>query len=193
MLDPADYSNLNDEIIAEKSLKNTEFFGILMTRYKSKLLSYILKISDITAAEAEDLLQDTFIKAYLNLNSFNPQLKFSSWIYRIAHNEVINHYHKNKNKVSLDYNLSPEIVARLINNYDAGRVLDQSYLAESIKKALAAMDLKYREVLILKFWEEKDYQEISDILKKPLGTVSTLVSRAKIRLAEELKKNNFKY
>jgi RNA polymerase sigma-70 factor (ECF subfamily) len=72
-----------------------------VSKYEEKLLRYILRITNIDIEEAENLLQEVFIKVYKNINDYNKSLQFSSWIYRIAHNTSIDYYRKNKNKQSV--------------------------------------------------------------------------------------------
>jgi RNA polymerase sigma-70 factor (ECF subfamily) len=94
--------DLNDEQIVKQVQKGEiDAFGILIARFDKKLLRYISRfVFDIN--EAEDILQNVFIKTYSNLNGFNFQYKFSSWIYRIAHNEVVNYIRKaSKRKVAI--------------------------------------------------------------------------------------------
>jgi RNA polymerase sigma-70 factor, ECF subfamily len=152
----------------------------LMQRYEQKLLHYILRVSNVSLEDAEDMLQDVFLKVYQNLNDFDKSLKFSSWIYRITRNHVISQYRKIKSRgepVSLEaYN---GLVDKLASTNDTMREVDQSFLRAQLNKILSTMDTKYREVMVLKYFEDKDYKEISDILKKPMGTVATLLSRAK--------------
>jgi RNA polymerase sigma-70 factor (ECF subfamily) len=148
-------------------------------------------LTNYTPEEIEDLLQDIFIKVYKNLNSFDQDLKFSSWIYRIAHNEVISsfrlkkrrpwHYPGEENNIEL---------TNLVSEVNIEKEINDKLTRENIEKLLDRLDEKYSEVLILKYFEEKDYQEISDILKKPLGTVATLLNRAKKEFKKEVEKNN---
>ncbi|MBU4536457.1 sigma-70 family RNA polymerase sigma factor [Patescibacteria group bacterium] len=79
-------------------LENSDYFLYLVRRYEQKLTRYIARISNLDKDDIEDVLQDIFIKVYKNLNGFDTSLKFSSWIYRITHNEVISNYRKFKNK-----------------------------------------------------------------------------------------------
>ena len=74
-----EYSDLE---MVEKSLQNVDYFSCIYLRYEKRLLLYIKRISNVTENEAEDILQEAFIKIWRNLNAFNPDLKFSSWIYR---------------------------------------------------------------------------------------------------------------
>jgi RNA polymerase sigma-70 factor, ECF subfamily len=185
--------NMTDEELVRQTLIDKEYFLCLMKRYEKKLLNYIMRITNVSLEEAEDILQDTFIKVYLNLNEFDVSLKFSSWIYRITHNQVISNHRKNLARPSLlildDDNNFLNNIASDLNLSDR---MDSAILKDKIKEILAKLDEKYREVLVLKFLEEKDYKEISDILSKPMGTVATLINRAKKQFKEELEKNNFK-
>lgn len=185
--------NKTDEELARLAIDNEDYFLYLMKRYEQKLLAYIMRISNISFEEAEDILQEVFIKVYLNLNDFNTNLKFSSWIYRITHNQVISNYRKIKARPEhINIEDNDYLIKNLSSDFDISKELDQQILKEKVKKILEAMDIKYREVLILKYLEGRDYEEISDILTKPLGTVATLINRAKKRFKQEMEKQNIK-
>lgn len=183
--------NISDEKLVDLTLKDQKHYAELISRYRYRLLRYIQKITNVTEEDAEDLLQETFIKAYYNLNSFDPDLKFSSWIYRIAHNQVISNFRKLKARPQGHaIQIDEKMVRTLASSLDTKRGADLHYLAENIGLVLSSMDIKYREILILKFLEEKEYKEISDILKKPMGTVATLINRAKKQFKKEAAKLN---
>lgn len=183
-----------DEELVGLVLDDQEFFVYLMERYEKKLMNYILRISNIPYEEAEDVLQNIFIKVYKNINDFDKNLKFSSWIYRIAHNETINNFRKNKARPQVvrenkdDENNYLDL-DRIASNIDIAREVNDKYLKKNIMQLLSKIDIKYREVLILKYIEEKDYKEMSDILKKPMGTIATLLNRAKKQFRKELEKD----
>lgn len=186
-----DCEKKTDEELVSLTLKNKEYFGCIIERYEQKLLRYMRRITNIAEDELKDVLQDTFISAYYNLNDFDVSLKFSSWIYRISHNQVISTHRKNKarphgNLVDIDEN----ILANIADDFDITKSVDIKYLRQHIDKILDHLDEKYKEVLVLRFFEEKDYKEISDILKKPMGTIATLISRAKKQFKDELKSQN---
>ena len=134
--------------------------------------------------ELEDVLQVVFIKVYKNLYGFNIDRKFSSWIYRIAHNEALNHLKKYaKERISLD-----EVEYMIIDEkIDIGGDVDRKILKDSVEKLLKNIKAKYQEPLILFYFEQKSYEEISDILRIPTSSVGTLISRGKKMLKEELK------
>lgn len=182
-----------DEELVAMTLTNEDLFLHIMKRYEGKLMAYIIRISSFSREDAEDVLQEVFIKAYVNLNSFDDNLKFSSWIYRIAHNEAINAYRKKKVRPQSAMDLDDSFLGNLASDLKTDKDADMEYLRKHINSILDRLDIKYKEILILRFWEDKDYKEISDILKKPMGTVATLVSRAKKAFQEEVikEKSNF--
>jgi len=184
--------NKTDEQIVVLTLKNQDYYLCLMKRYEIKLLNYILKISNISREDAEDILQEVFVKAYQNLNDFDLNFKFSNWIYSIAHNTTISVFRKK--------NLRPQTVSWedkdlhniLKSTLDVEDASLQKQTYKHILKIINQLPLKFKDVLILKFVEGKDYREISDILHKPMGTIATLINRAKKFLKQELEKEDIK-
>jgi RNA polymerase sigma-70 factor (ECF subfamily) len=162
-------------------------FGLLIERYEHKLFHYIKRTINFPNQETEDILQEVFIKAYKNLNGFNPELKFSSWIYRITYNHTISYWRKHKNNQSnLSIEDSEVLIKTLSTNEDIPSDLAQQIESQAVREAINSLDNKYRDVLVLKFLEDKSYEEISDILKKPSGTIATLINRAKTKLKNKL-------
>ena len=179
-----------DEELVSLTLKDQDYYYCLVEKYEKKPLRYIMRISSATQEDAEDILQEVFIKVYKNLYNFDVSLKFSSWIYRITHNQTISHYRKLKARPQTIDSDKNEIILEMIrSDDDIIKKMDNKILRKNIDKSLAKINIKYREVLILRFFEEKDYNEMSDILQKPLGTVATLINRAKKKLKEELINN----
>ena len=178
------YETMSDEQLVQLSLKDQDSFYYLIKRYEPKILHYIKRITNISPEESEDLLQEIFIKVYRNLNRFNRKLKFSSWVYRIAHNEIINQYRKKKSySATIDSFAENDDTDYLAGFIGEALDIDNDYIsrenAEKVRAALAKLPDKYREVLILRYFEDQSYKEISDILRKPAGTVATLINRAK--------------
>lgn len=184
-------AEMSDEELVLLTLKNPEAYGFLIERYEEKLARYILRISGGSKEDVEDTLQDVFISAYKNLNDFNQDLKFSSWIYRIAHNKVISHFRKiTARPKTVTYEGDNQLLNILASNEDLAKELERKYTGEEVRAVLNEMDERYKEVLVLKFLEEKDYKEISDILEKPMGTVATLINRAKKQFKEKSPRAN---
>ena len=175
-----DIDEKTDEELVTLVLENQDYFLYLVRRYEQKLFRYISRISSLSQDDIEDVLQEIFIKVYKNLNGFDPDLKFSSWIYRITHNEVISNYRKYKNKAKIiSFDKDGEFIKNIGDEFDIEKDLSLIELKNKIFSILGKMDIKYRDVLVLRFLEEKSYREISDILKKPEGTIATLINRAK--------------
>ena len=188
----ANKENTDEELVV-LSLQNRDFFAYIVDRYEEKLFRYIKRITNLREDDLFDILQDIFIKVYQNLNDYDSNLSFSSWIYRIAHNQTVDTYRKNKARPQGNYiDIDDEILENIVNDFDFIKDIDSGYLKENIKTVLDNLDDKYRQVLVLKFFEEKDYKEISDILKKPMGTVATLINRAKKQFKDEFKKSDIK-
>jgi len=182
-----------DEELVILVLEDQDYFLYLVRKYEKKLSRYISRISNLNQDDIEDVLQDIFIKVYKNLNGFDSDLKFSSWIYRITHNEVINNYRKYKNKAKIiSFDKDGEFIKNIKGELDIEKDLNLAELKDGIFSVLNKMDIKYREVLILKFLEEKSYREMSDILRKPEGTIATLINRAKKQFLKILEKEEIK-
>lgn len=185
----ADKSDLE---LVRLTLADQENFLYLVNRYEKNLLRFIQRISGLSLDDAQDLLQEVFIKVYQNLNDFDQDLKFSSWLYRITRNQVISNYRKNKNRPQMSlFDLDLESCEQLAVDFDINKNIDQNILRQEVNSILERLDLKYREVMVLKYLEDKSYEEISDIIKKPPSTVGTLLRRGKKVLQQELKKQKY--
>ncbi|HXK37507.1 MAG TPA: RNA polymerase sigma factor [Candidatus Paceibacterota bacterium] len=177
MTTPIDCTLNSDEELVTLALQNSDWFFCLAKRYEEKLARYIARISGGHKEDVEDTLQDVFVKTYQNLNSFDTRLKFSSWIYRIAHNESISAMRKRS--VRPVVHLEDEDMQKFAGTLDIEKDINNIFDREIINSILALMDQKYAEVLTLRYLEEKDYIEIADILQKPISTVGNLISRGK--------------
>ena len=165
--------------IVEMTLKDLNSYKYIIDRYESKLLRYIQRVIFVSKEDAEDILQEVFIKAYRNLNGYDSKYSFSSWIYRIAHNEAISFLRKKKKVI--EGNGDIEIFERI----SSGEDIEDDFISElkrkEVRGLLSKLDPKYREVLILRYFEDMEYNEISDILHTSIGNVSSLINRGKSR------------
>lgn len=183
----------SDAELVALSLSDQNNYAYIIKRYEAQLLRYILRLSNNSREEAEDVLQDVFIKVYQNLNSFDPKLKFSSWIYRITHNEVISAFRKNKNKSqAMSWDVDNKIIEQITADFDIKQEVDNDIMSQQVKEILKKMDYKYAQVLELKFLENKSYKEISDILQKPENTIATWINRAKKQFKAKLDQSDKK-
>jgi len=171
MLDLSKHSD--EEVVEITRTKNKEAYAEIIKRYQEKLMRYAKYLVN-DHDKVSDVVQNAFIKAYTNLNGFDVKRKFSSWIYRIVHNEAINLINKYKKEKPFFDNI----------DFDSGVNIEKEYTQNEIRKmvrnCLKEMSLLYREPLSLYFLEDKSYNEISDILRIPIGTVGTRINRAKL-------------
>jgi RNA polymerase sigma-70 factor, ECF subfamily len=161
----------------------------LVKRYRNKMFAYLYRMVG-NKDEVEDLLQNVFIKVYRNINRFDTERKFSSWIYRIAHNEAVNYLKKKGRKhfVSLE---DIETTKDKLDTASLAKSPIDAWISKELKKemleALDKLPPKYKEVLILRYFLDKSYDEMSEILGKPVNTVGTLLNRAKNKLMQIIK------
>jgi RNA polymerase sigma-70 factor, ECF subfamily len=162
----------------------------LVKRYEKKLFAYLYRLVG-NREEAEDLLQNVFVKVYRNIESYDTQKKFSSWIYRIAHNEAVN-FLKKRSKRHLISIEDVQTSKDKLEITDTGKSPIDAWISKELKKemdeALEKLPPKYKEVLMLRFYFDKSYEEMSEILGRPINTVGTLLNRAKKKLMEIMKK-----
>ena len=172
----------DSELVEVVCSGSKDSFAEIISRYQNKLLRYATYIVG-DEDNGADIVQDSFIKTYINLNSFDKNKKFSSWIYRIVHNEAINFLNKNKRQRPMN----PEI------EYDSGVNLEETYIKNEIishaHNCLEEMPMLYKIPLSLFYLGEKSYEEISDILRIPVATVGTRISRAKVIMKKICQKN----
>lgn len=185
-------NQLSDRDIVKMSIENIDYFACLYERYSDQLKRYIIRISNSTDDEADDILQEALIKVWKNLNEFDNSLKLSSWLYRIIHNETISFMrgkqsYGKSNTIVLDDQALFQLQAALEWEVDPEKI---SYM---ISKVMDRMPEKYRQFLILKFFEKLSYEEISDILKIPEGTVATRINRAKKLFKNIAEKEHFSF
>lgn len=182
-----DKKEKTDEEIIQLILKNPDFFGVIIQRYEKPLSRYIKRLGIFKKEDIEDVLQNTFIKIYKNLNDFDTDLQFSSWAYRIAHNEAISFFRaKNVRPEGHLLNDSEEILPLIQDELNLWKDQNQSLNAEHLNKAISEIDQKYKDIIVLRYFEEKEYSEISDILQIPEGSVATHLHRAKKELQKKL-------
>jgi RNA polymerase sigma-70 factor (ECF subfamily) len=141
--------------------------------------------------EAEDVAQEAFIRAYVNIHTYNPNMKFSSWLYRIATNLSIDRIRKKKPDFYLDAEVSGTDGLTMYSQLatteaSPEEALESLELQETVQKAILKLPEKYRSVIVLKYIEELSLQEISEILDLPVGTVKTRIHRGREALRKQL-------
>jgi RNA polymerase sigma-70 factor, ECF subfamily len=176
------HNQSDEEIVALVRTGDTDRYAEIIRRYQKKLLRYVTYLIGDEQLAA-DAAQEAFIKAYVNLHSFNLHQNFSSWLYRIAHNQAINLVTKFK----------PHPMVTEAFTADSGVDLEDAYikkeLQQQLRQCIETIPLMYKEPLVLFFLEEKSYEEISDILRLPTNTVGTRINRAKQLVKKLCQKN----
>ena len=166
-------------------------YTLLMERHKDPLRLYVnefimhLKNSDgiiELAEEPQDIVQEAFQKAFQALPSYNPQYKFSTWLFNIARNIAIDY--SRKRKISIGANITPDnfhslanIGSGIRNSPEDKMISSQEY--RTLIEIISSLDEKYREPAILRFIKEYEYNEIAQELNLELNTVKTRIKRAK--------------
>ncbi len=176
----------SDKTLVQQTLQDAEAYRHIIDRYRAKLLRYINHLGAREHSQQEDILQDVFIKTYRYLNAYNNDFPFSSWIYRITHNETMSYFRKKK--------LQPLSLEQLniVDFFSEEQAhTEETIDVERIKELIKTLDQKYTDVIVLKYFEEKSYDEIADILQKPPGTIATLLNRAKQKLKILLEKKDY--
>lgn len=183
-----DSAKLTDEqLVVAVRERDKELYSEIIHRYQTKLSHYLRKFMR-NSDELEDVLQEVFIKAYRNLFDFQTDKRFSPWIYRIAHNEALNHLKKYRREVM---SLDQEEWEAIDESIDLKNEIDGKFLKQRIEEGLSMLKIKYREPLVLYFFEQRTYEEIGDILRLPRNTVGSLISRGKKILKEYLEKKSY--
>lgn len=175
----------DEQVAARVQAGQAHAFSELVRRYEEKITRYARRFL-FGSEEVKDAVQEIFLKAYINIQSFDTSRRFSPWIYRIAHNECVNIGYSLKRlpfftfdlDVLLPHRASPDRVET---------ALERKEIAALVEESLKELPVKYREPLSLYYLEEMSYQEISDILHIPVSTVGVRILRGKKQLKRILK------
>lgn len=164
-------------------------FDLIVKRYKNQLLNFIFRFLG-NQEEAEDLVQETFLRVYKNRRAYRKVAKFSTWIYTIAGNLAKTELRKRKRRkifsiTDLGYEEKDyEICDMAFSPEDQVNGL---ITEEIVQREIEGLSPKFREVIILRDIQELSYEEISKIVRIPLGTVKSRVNRGRLKLQERLK------
>ncbi|WP_138429729.1 RNA polymerase sigma factor [Fodinibius saliphilus] len=188
----ASESSLEDDKLVKQAIGGEEeAYTKLVDKYQRALFFHILKMVK-DREQVEDLVQEAFVKAFDNLNTYNTNYAFSTWLYRIATNHTIDYLRKKKLKtLSIDDPVKTKDGEMEMQLPDESASTDRDIIKKQRKKivqnAIKELPEKYRKVIELRHMEEKSYKEIADILDSPLGTVKAHIFRARELLYKELK------
>lgn len=168
----------DEEIARLVQSGDVEAFGELVGHYEQKLKRYGRKFLSSDRQAVEDAVQEAFLKAYQNILGFDSSRKFSTWLYRIAHNEFINLLKKKRGGIFLFFD-ADVIFSHPIAKEKADRVAQDRLTIQMVERCLDGLPFRYREILILYYLEEQSYEEIANILHIPVSTVGVRLKRGK--------------
>ncbi len=180
----------SDEDLIERFQKGDYYaFDLIVQRYKDQLQNFIYRFVG-SQEEAEDIVQETFLRVYRKRKAYKRIAKFSTWIYTIAGNLARTELRRRKHRKLFsvtdmgyedrDYEISDEA-------YNPEHQVDGLIQEEIIQKEINDLSPKFREVIILRDVQELSYEEISKIIKVPIGTVKSRVNRGRLKLQSRLK------
>lgn len=177
-------SQLNEISLVAQTvvLKNTKAFDRLVQKYQSSVRCFFLHLTCGDSNLSDDLAQDTFIKAYTSLASFQNLSSFSTWLYRIAYNVFYDYIRNHKEMVDLDTGEVDAIHCTIQENI--GQKMD-------IYQALKTLKETERICIALFYMEDVSIDKIAGIMEIPIGTVKSHLSRGKEKLAVFLKQNGY--
>ena len=150
----------------------------MVDRYWRRLYTFIKRLYFFQHEDIQDILQDAFIKAYRHLHSYDPSYAFSTWMYQITRNCAIDALRKKRTQPT-QVSLEDEDMEHLFLAADEQHAHVLQADTAQLKQLIQDLPLKYREALTLRYLEERTYEEMVDILKKPKGTIASLVNRAR--------------
>ena len=178
-------------IVARVLGGDRDAYALLVERYNGSLFRYLVRMTD-QPADAEDLAQEAFLRAYLSLASYDPSYRFSTWLFRIATNLAINRIKSASKIVSLDEMRDrreqrdeppPEFADSSIDSRP-DLSAERAEVVRMIRRCLQELPPDYRAVVALRHIAELSYNEISDSIGLPLNTVRTRLHRGRERLGE---------
>lgn len=194
----ASESSREDDVLVKRAIGGDEkAYTELVEKYQRALYFHILKmIKD--KEQVNDLVQEAFVKAFDNLNTYSTNYAFSTWLYRIATNHTIDYLRKKKLKtLSIDEPMKTRDGEMQMQLEDESAGTDRNIIRKQrqniVQEAIDNLPKKYRKVIEMRHMEEKSYQEIADVLDLPLGTVKAHIFRARELLYKELKDKREKF
>ena len=181
-------TKLEDHALVELALQRDQgAFSKLLEKYRSSLMAHILKYVSVVE-DAEDICQRSFEKAFMNIERYNPQYAFSTWLYNIAQNEAIDHLRRSRSSI----NSVPISTEREALEVLSGSTPEDDYIVvQAVRDLISGIERlpeSYRQVAELRFIKDYAYEDIARELGLPLGTVKTRISRAR-KLLEKMLDN----
>lgn len=182
-----------DLILVDQARSGSEkAFAALLNRYRDSIYFMLLKMVN-NASDAEDLTIEAFGKAFRNIDSYTPNFAFSTWLFKIATNNCIDFIRKKQSSPSLISHGQDDETDNLTTNIqsdtpDPEEALIHRQKIDALRDIVSQLKPRYRNLIELRYFKEYSYEEISDELKLPIGTVKAQLFRAKTLLFNILNK-----
>ncbi len=173
------------QLIAATLSGETAAFGQLVQKYQDRLYAALLRWLR-SAEDAHDIAQDSFVQAFLKLDTFQGKASFYTWLYRIAFNLAVSGMRKRRPTISLDQMRETRGSEPMDDSLNPTANLIRLERATLLHNTLDTLSEEYRQVLVLREMEGFTYEEISHILALPLGTIRSRLFRARLQLKEKL-------
>lgn len=186
----------DDQLISDAKKGDQRAYKRIMEKYEKPLFFHVYKMVK-DRNQVEDIVQEAFMKAFKNLESYNTNYAFSTWLYRITTNHTIDYLRKKKLKTTSIHNpiktKDGEMEIEISGDSKTDRQVIRKERKQIINNAIQNLPEKYRVVIEMRHLQELSYQEISDELDLPLGTVKAHIFRAREMLYKALidKKDKF--
>ena len=180
---------MNDErrLIEAAVGGNSAAFGDLVRRYQDRLYNAVVHIVGCRM-EAEDVVQDAFVQAFVKLSTFKHDSKFYTWLYRIAFNVSISRRRRRRSEVSVEFSRDTTGDEPLDTGTSPSEPLEQAERREQLQQAMQQLTEEHRAIIVLRHIEEFSYEEIAEVLDVAVGTVRSRLHRARAQLLEHLRR-----
>ena len=180
-----DYIVANDQALVGLILDGDDAaFEHLFNRYRDAIHRLFVQRLGGSADNADDLLQETFIKVYLRLERYNADYTFGQWVYTIARNTLIDHIRRRQEELPIDERFSSPPSPTPTPEESVIRLQQRT----QIEHCLESLPERYGRLIRMRFLEEYSYEEIAERLEMPLGTVKTQIHRARERMCELIRR-----
>jgi len=180
-------SGPDDTLLIEASLGgDTSAFGQLVEKYQLRLFNTICRVTS-NREEAEDVVQEAFVQAYVKLSTFRQNSAFFTWLYRIAFNTAVSRGRRRKIDTSIDLTRERTGDEPVDDDENPEQRMERLERADQVQAGLARLSEEHRSILILRDMQDCTYEEIAEILNLAIGTVRSRIHRARVQLREELK------
>ena len=179
----------DSELVAMVLTGDGKAFEHLFNRYGGSLHQLYLQRTGGNTDDTNDLIQEIFVKAFLNLSSYDSRYAFGQWIYTIAKNTFIDYVRKRRDDLSIDNTRGEYIRQPMAQTPNPEEDIIHSQQRSQLEQYLDMMTPKYRKLIELRFFKDLSYEEIAEQLCLPLGTVKTQIHRARTQLCKFITKS----